>query len=77
MPAAVDHDRAACAGQGSGRTCMVTTLANLMTVLHESIKPGEEDLVTVAVVHLVNAGYVKCLDRPLCDAVSTPQDAWR
>ena len=51
---------------------MVTTLSNLITALHESIEPGEEDLVTVAVVHLVNAGYVKCLDRPLCDAGSTP-----
>jgi hypothetical protein len=77
MPAAVDQDRAAFAGQGSGRTCLVTTLSNLITALHESIEPGEEDLVTVAVVHLVNAGYVKCLDRPLCDAVSTPHDAWR
>jgi len=45
--------------------CIVTTFYALITALHESMEPGEDDLVTVAVVHLVNAGHVKFLDRPL------------
>ena len=77
MPAAVDQDRTAFAGQGPGRTCMVTTLYDLITALHESIEPGEEDLVTAAVVHLVNAGHVKCLERPRRGAGSQPQVPWR
>jgi hypothetical protein len=77
MPAAVDQDRTACAGQAPGRTCMVMTFYDLITALRESIAPGADDLVTAAVVHLVNPEYVKRLDRPLCDAGSTPQDAWR
>ena len=65
MPAAVDQDRTACEGQAPGRTRLVTTFYDLITALHESIEPGEEDLVTAAVVHLLNAGHVKFLDRPL------------
>jgi len=61
MPAAVDQDRTACEGQAPGRTRLITTLYDLITALHESIEPGEEDLVTAAVVHLVNAGHVKFL----------------
>ncbi len=68
MPAAVDRDRTACEGQAPGRTRLVTTFYDLITALHESIEPEEEDLVTAAVVHLVNAGHVKCLE-PL-DATS-------
>jgi hypothetical protein len=56
---------------------MVMTFYDLITALRESIAPGADDLVTAAVVHLVNPEYVKRLDRPLCDAGSTPQDAWR
>ena len=65
MPAAVDQDRTAFEGQALGRTRLVTTFYDLITALHESIEPGEEDLVTAAVVHLLNAGHVKFLDRPL------------
>ena len=65
MPATVDHDRPACEGQAPGRTRLVTTFYDRITALHESIEPGEEDLVTAAVVHLLNAGHVKFLDRPL------------
>ena len=65
MPAAVDRDRTACEGQALGRTRLVTTFYDLITALHESIEPAEEDLVTAAVVHLLHAGHVKCLERPL------------
>jgi hypothetical protein len=61
MPVAVDQDRTACEGQAPGRTRLVTTLYDLITALHESIEPGEEDLVTAAVVHLLHAGHVKFL----------------
>lgn len=61
MPAAVDQDRTACEGQAPGRTRLVTTFYDLITALHESIEPGEEDLVTAAVVQLLNAGHVKFL----------------
>ena len=61
MPVAVDQDRTACEGQAPGRTRLVTTFYDLITALHESIEPGEEDLVTAAVVHLLNAGHVKFL----------------
>jgi len=77
MPAAVDHDRTACAGHAPGRTPLVTTFYDLITALHESIEPGEDDLVTAAVVHLVNAGHVTFLARPLRGARSTPPVAWR
>ena len=56
MPAAVDLDRTAFEGHAPGRTRIVTTLYDLITALHESIEPGEEDLVTAAVVQLLNAG---------------------
>ena len=46
MPAAVDQDRTAFEGQALGRTRLVTTFYDLITALHESIEPGEEDLVT-------------------------------
>ena len=75
MPAAVDQDRTAFEGQAPGRMCIVTTFYALITALHESMEPGEDDLVTVAVVHLVNAGHVTYLDRPLRDAGSQPQVA--
>ena len=75
MPAAVDQDRTAFEGQAPGRMCIVTTFYDLITALYESIEPGEEDLVTAAVVHLVNAGHVTYLDRPLRDAGSQPQVA--
>ena len=77
MPAVVDQDRTAFEGQAQGRMCIVTTLYDLITALYESIEPGEENLVTAAVVHLVNAGHIKRLDRPLYDAESIPQEAWR
>ena len=64
MPAAVDLDRTTFEGHAPGRTRIVTTLYDLIAALHESIEPGEEDLVTAAVVHLVNAGHVKGLARP-------------
>jgi len=48
MPATVDRDRTAFAGHAPARTRMVTTLYDLITALHESSEPGEEDLVTAA-----------------------------
>ena len=77
MPAAVDQDRMAFAGPAPGRTRIVTTFYDLITALHESIEPGEEDLVTTAVVHLVNAGHVKFLERPLRGVESKPHVALR
>ena len=77
MPAAVDQDRKVFSEQAPGRTRIVTTFYDLITALYESIEPGEEDLVTAAVVHLVNAGHVKCLARPRRGAGSQPQGALR
>jgi hypothetical protein len=77
MPAAVDQARMAFEGQAPGRMGIVTTFYDLITALYESIEPGEENLVTAAVVHLVNAGHIKRLDRPPRGAESTPQKAWR
>jgi len=77
MLAAVDQDRTAFEGQAPGQTRIVTTLYDLITALHESIEPGEEDLVPAAVVHLVNAGYVNCLARPRRGARAQPQGALR
>jgi hypothetical protein len=77
MPAAVDQDRMACEGQAPSRMRLVTTLYDLIAALHESIEPGEEDLVTTAVVHLLNAGHVKFLDRPLRGVESKPHVALR
>jgi len=77
MPAAVDQDRTACEGQAPSRMRLVTTLYDLIAALHESIEPGEEDLVTTAVVHLVNAGHVKFLERPLRGVESKPHVALR
>ena len=73
MPVAVDQDRTAFEGHAPGRRRIVTTFYDLITALHESIEPGEEDLVTAAVVHLVNAGHVKCLARPRRGAGAQPQ----
>jgi len=56
---------------------LVTTFYDLIAALHESIEPGEEDLVTTAVVHLVNAGHVKFLERPLRGVESKPHVALR
>jgi hypothetical protein len=77
MPAAVDQDRTAFEGRAPGPTRLVTTFYDLITALHESIEPGEDDLVTAAVVHLVNAGHVTCLERPRRGAGSQPHVAWR
>ena len=77
MPAAVDQDRTAFEGLVPGPTRIVTTFYDLITALHESIEPGEEDLVTAAVVYLVNAGHVKFLERPQRGAGSQPHGAWR
>jgi hypothetical protein len=75
MPVAVDQDRTAFEGHAPGRTRIVTTLYDLITALHESIEPGEEDLVTAAVVHLVNAGHVKGLARSRRGAGAQTQGA--
>ena len=77
MPVAVDQDRTACEGQAPSRMRLVTTLYDLIAALHESIEPGEDDLVTTAVVHLVNAGHVKFLERPLRGVESKPHVALR
>jgi len=44
MLATVDRDRTAFAGHAPGRTRRVTTFAALITALHESSAPGEDDL---------------------------------
>ena len=77
MPTAVDQDRTAFAGQAPGQMRLVTTFYDLITALHESSEPGDDDLVTAAVVHLVNAGHVTCLERPRRGAGSTLHVAWR
>ena len=70
MPAATHQDRTAFAGPASGQTRLVTTLYDLITALHESSEPGEEDLVTAAVVHLLHTWRVNFLNRPLHGAGS-------
>jgi len=72
MPAAVDHDRPAFAGHVPGWTRVLTTVSDLITALHESREPGEDDLITAAVVQLVHAGHVTSRARPLRGAGSQP-----
>jgi hypothetical protein len=47
------------------RKRMVTTLYDLIAAVNDSIAPGEEELVTVAVVDLLHAGRVTYRGRPL------------
>ena len=56
MLAALAPDRLTVEEEPSSRTPIITTLYDLMAALHAASAPGEEDLVTAAVVDL-------CLDR--------------
>jgi len=40
-------------------TTIQTTLYDLMAALHAEVEPGEEELVTAAVVHLLNSGRAR------------------
>jgi hypothetical protein len=72
--AGVAGDMTAIEGDAPSRARIVTTLYDLSAALHESIAPGEEALVTAAVVHLLHSGRVKCLGRPLRCERPVPQE---
>lgn len=75
MPAAaVARDRTAVAVDAPGRTRIVTTLYDLIAALHESIEPGEEELVTAAVVHLLHSGRVRFLGKSQRCKGAVPQE---
>jgi hypothetical protein len=63
--AGVAEDITAIDVEAPSQTRIVTTLYNLIAALHDSIAPGEEELVTTAVVHLLRFGRAKFLGRPL------------
>jgi hypothetical protein len=62
--AGVAGDITAIEVEAPSRTRIVTTLYDLIAALHDSIAPGEEELVTAAVVHLLHFGRAKFLGRP-------------
>jgi hypothetical protein len=72
--AGVVGDSMAVEGKVPSRRRIVTTLYDLIAALHDSSAPGEEDLVTAAVVHLLHFGRVKFLDRPADCEGSVPQE---
>ena len=72
--AGVAGDITASEVEAPSRTRIVTTLYDLIAALHDSIAPGEEALVTAAVVHLLHSGRVKFLGRPLRCERSVPQE---
>jgi hypothetical protein len=43
------------------QTGIVTTLYDLMVALNDQLEPGEDDVVTAAVVHLCNMGNLHFL----------------
>ena len=67
-------DSTAVEGKVPSRRRIVTTLYDLIAALYDSSAPGEEALVTTAVVHLLQSGRVKFLERPeVCEA-AIPQE---
>jgi hypothetical protein len=72
--AGVAGDITAIEVEAPSQTRIVTTLYNLIAALHDSIAPGEEALVTAAVVHLWHFGRAKFLGRPLRCERPVPQE---
>jgi hypothetical protein len=66
MLAALAPDRSAVAVEEktSPRTPLITTLYDLIAALHATSTPGEEDLVTAAVVDLCHTGRPRFLALP-------------
>jgi hypothetical protein len=52
------------------RVAITTTLFDLIAALNEDVSPGEEDLVTAAVVHLCTSGRLRFLGTPTDDEVA-------
>ena len=50
--------------EASERTTITTTLFDLIAALNDQVKPGEEDVVTAAVVHLCQTGRLRFLRGP-------------
>ena len=50
--------------EASERTTITTTLFDLIVALNDQVKPGEEDVVTAAVVHLCQTGRLRFLRVP-------------
>jgi len=44
---------------------ITTTLFDLIATLNEAVEPGEEAIVTAAVVHLCNSGRLRFLGLPI------------
>jgi hypothetical protein len=63
--AGVARDMTAIEVEAPSRRRIVTTLSDLSVTLNDCITPGEEDLITAAVVRLLHSGRVKILGRPL------------
>ncbi|HEY7493938.1 MAG TPA: hypothetical protein VIH59_22900 [Candidatus Tectomicrobia bacterium] len=72
--AGVAGDSTAVERKVPSRRRIVTTLYDLIAALQDSSAPGEEALVTAAVVHLLHSGRVKFLDRPEGCEASVPQE---
>jgi hypothetical protein len=64
MLAALIPDRPAVEEEPARRTPIITTLSDLIAALHAASAPGEEDLVTAAVVDLCHPGRLRFLARP-------------
>jgi hypothetical protein len=64
MLAAVALDRLGVAQETPSQTPIMTTLYDLMAALNDASVPGEEELITVAVVDLCQTGRLRFLARP-------------
>jgi hypothetical protein len=64
MLAAVTPNRAAVENAMPCQTPMITTFYDLIAALSTASKPGEEDLVTAAVMHLSRTGRLHFLAEP-------------
>jgi hypothetical protein len=64
MFAAVAPERSAVEEDIPGQAPIITTLYDLIAALNDVSAPGEEDLVTAAVVRLCQAGYLRFLALP-------------
>jgi hypothetical protein len=64
MRVAVAPDRLAVAAETPSQTPIITTLYDLIAALHAASTPGEEELVTAAVMDLCQTGRLRFLARP-------------
>jgi hypothetical protein len=64
MLAALTLDRVTVEEEPASRTPIITTLYDLIAALHAASAPGEEDLVTAAVVDLCRTSRLRFLALP-------------